>query len=643
VEIVQYFIVDLILHLYICGLKLETLCGIIGIWAKNKNGETELHNINKAVASISHRGPDNQSNKIYSNLAIGHARLSIIDTRESANQPMFDDTGRYSIVFNGEIYNYKEIRQGLELEGYRFTTNSDTEVLLNLLISKGKKGLERINGFFAFIFYDKDENKLLFARDRMGIKPLLIFEDGDKIILSSEIHSFFDFKVDRSINTEALNYYFRLTYIPAPASILHNSYKILPGQAGEITEEGLTLSRYYSIKRQPFIKTGFGEAVDDLRSLLTQAVKDRLIADVPLGTFLSGGIDSSIVSAIAARNKDGLETFSIGFEHQYFNESEYAQMAANHIGSKHHEFIIGKKEFLEGFDEFLNRIDEPFADSSAFAVDFLAKKTKQHVTVALSGDGADELFGGYRKHRAELAIREMGRTKERTIKLIASMTGESKSSRSDKWGDLNRKIQKLRKGLDLSNEERYFEWCSFSSQNDVYDLLEPSNREKTEWSGGEIINMNDVLIADQQMVLANDMLKKVDLMSMAHSLEVRTPFLDHRIVEFANSLPLKFKMNQKTGKIILKEAFIDYLPKEIFTRSKKGFEIPLQDWLGSKIEDLFQTFIFSEEYLREQGLFDVNFIRFLGKNIKSKNFGERIYLVWSLIVFQHWYNRYIYE
>lgn len=617
------------------------MCGIIGIWAKNKNGENELVKIDQAVSQISHRGPDNQSSKIYSNLALGHTRLSILDTREAANQPMTDETGRYSIVFNGEIYNYKEIRQGLELEGFRFTTNSDTEVLLNLLISKGEAGVERLNGFFAFIFFDEKENKVLFARDRLGIKPLMIYEDEDKIILSSELSSVFAFDVDKTFDDDALNLYFRLTYMPAPTGILKNEYKILPGQLGVISEEGLELKRYYKVQRQAFIKTGFGEGVDDLRSLLTQSVKDRLISDVPLGSFLSGGLDSSIISAIAARHKENLETFSIGFDHEYFNESPYAKLVADHIGSVHHEFIIGRKEFEEELDGFLDAIDEPFGDSSAFAVKFLAKKTREHVSVALSGDGADELFGGYRKHRAELAIREMSRTKERSIKILANAFGNSKSSRSERWGDLNRKLQKLNRGMELSDEDRYFEWCCFSTQEDVFDLLEPSNRTTVEWKGAEIENMNDILIADQNMTLPNDMLKKVDLMSMAHGLEVRTPFLDHRVVEFANSLPLKFKMNQKVGKIILRESFRDYLPQEIFNRPKQGFEIPIQDWLGAKIEEILKSEIFSKKYISKQGLFDSDYIQFLAQNINSKNFGDKIYLVWSLVVFQNWYNKYI--
>ncbi|MCB9224103.1 MAG: asparagine synthase (glutamine-hydrolyzing) [Crocinitomicaceae bacterium] len=617
------------------------MCGIVGIWTKNKQGESELLKINDAVSRLKHRGPDHQDSKTYSNLALGHARLSIIDTRESANQPMLDETGRYCLVYNGEIFNYKEIRQGLELEGVRFTTNSDTEVLLHLLILKGIDGLERVNGFFAFIFYDQQENKVLFARDRMGIKPLVIYEDEDKIILSSEMHALFAFDIDKTLDNSALNYYLRLSYSPAPTNMLTRCFKIIPGQAGEITEDGLKLHRYYKTIRQPFISGGFSESVKDLRSLLTQSVKDRLISDVPLGSFLSGGVDSSIVSAIASRHKEDLETFSIGFDHPYFNESGHAKVVAEHIGSKHHEFIIGKEEFVSNFDEFLDRIDEPFADSSAFAVYFLSKKTKEHVTVALSGDGADELFGGYRKHRAELMIREMSVSKERGIRFLSKVFKSDRSSRSDKWGDFNRKINKLKNGLELSNTERYFEWCCFSSKMDVFDLLEPSHREEAGWKGAEIENMNDVLIADQLMVLPNDMLKKVDLMSMANQLEVRTPFLDHRIVELANALPLKFKLNQKTGKIILKEAFREYLPEGILSRPKQGFEIPLQDWLGEKLDEIMASQLFTKDYINEQGIFDFEYIQFLSKNIRSKQFGDKIYLVWSLIVFQHWYNKYV--
>lgn len=621
------------------SLKVETLCGIIGIWAKNSIGESEFDKMPSALQKLSHRGPDNQSIKTYSKVCLGHTRLSVIDPVESSNQPMSDATGKYHLIYNGEIYNYEELRQLLEFEGFRFSTNSDTEVLLNLLISEGEKGLEKINGCFSVVFYDEEQEQIIFARDRLGIKPLLIYEDENKIILTSEMTPLFEFDIDKSIEEAPLNHYFRLSYIPAPTAILKKAFKILPGQLGTIDSEGLQLRKFYSVKRLPLKKIPFQMAADELKSRLTIAVKDRLVSDVPLGTFLSGGMDSSIISAIAKKNKEDLQTFSVGFEHPYFNELEYSNRVAEHIGSDHHVIMLGKNDFKENFHDFLNAIDEPFGDSSSFAMYLLSKETKKHVTVALSGDGADELFGGYRKQRAEYLLRNTSATRKSVMKLGALLMSNMKVSRSNKVGDLNRRLQKMVKGFNLSNEKRYFEWCCFASEDEVHKILKKKWRAEAEWKGIMIEDMADFLIADQHMVLPNDMLKKVDLMSMAHGLEVRTPFLDHSMVELANSLPIEYKIDRKMGKILLKYAFESILPKEILYRSKKGFEIPIQDWLGDEITELLNSELFDQDFIHEQDIFEYKELAKLIKSIKSDSFGDRIYLIWSLIIFQHWYKR----
>lgn len=615
------------------------MCGIIGIWAKNKTGELQFEKLPNALKSISHRGPDNQSIKSYSNLVLGHARLSIIDLNESANQPMSDLTGRYHLVFNGEIYNYLELRQLLEYEGVNFTSQSDTEVLLHLLINKGEEALSKLNGFFSFIFFDQQEDQVLFARDRIGIKPLIIYEDEEKIILTSELQALFNFDIDKGIESNSLSQYFKLSYIPAPSAILNHAYKIKPGQMGVINAEGLNLKSYYKIERRPLARMSFDAAAEELKSRLTIAVKDRLVSDVPLGTFLSGGVDSSVISAIAKRQKKDLKTFSIGFDHPYFNESNYARMVAEHIKSDHHEFVLTKKDFKENFHDFLDSIDEPFGDSSAFAMYLLAKETKKHVTVALSGDGADELFAGYRKHRAELRLRMMSNTRKAAIKSFVSLFKKAKVSRSDKWGDVNRKLQKFTAGFELDEEERYFEWASFATNEEVEALLKSKWFVQSSRKGMSLDTMSDYLIADQRLVLPNDMLKKVDLMSMQHALEVRTPFLDHRVVEFANSLPIDYKMDTKIGKLVLKQAFRDMLPNEILLRKKQGFEVPLQEWLGSEISALLDSDLFSQEYIEEQGIFQFEYINRLLKSVKSNDFGEKIYVLWSLIIFQYWHNK----
>ncbi|UKN02217.1 asparagine synthase (glutamine-hydrolyzing) [Paracrocinitomix mangrovi] len=616
------------------------MCGIIGIWAKNSEGQSSFGQMTSALNVMSHRGPDYQGIKTYSKVCLGHARLSIIDLSADANQPMEDSTGRYSLIFNGEIYNYQELRSQLELEGCRFHTNSDTEVLMQLLLTKGLSALEKLNGFFAFVFYDKEEDRMLFARDRFGIKPLLFYEDDEKIILTSELSPLFKFNIDKTIDDVALNQYFRLTYIPAPSSILKRAFKVLPGQYGIIDQEGLQLKRYYKLERKPIVPQDFIACAEELKSRLTISVKDRMIADVPVGAFLSGGVDSSIIAAVAKHQKEDLKTFSIGFDHPYFNESQYSDLMAKHIGTDHHEFIVGKKEFQSYFERFLDSIDEPFGDSSAFAVYFLAEQTKKEVTVALSGDGADELFGGYKKHQAEYKMRRASSSKKRSVKWVSKILKNKAVSRSDKFGDFNRKLQKFSNGIGMTPEERYFEWCTFVDKQEVYDMLEPSFRTDFDLNIPDLYDMGDYLIADQKLVLPNDMLKKVDMMSMAHALEVRTPFLDHRVVEYANSVPLEFKLNPNAGKLLLKKAFDKEVPKEILFREKRGFEVPIQDWLGDEINGILNSELFSAKFLEDQNMFDKEYIGQLIKGITNNNFGERIYLIWSLIVFQNWYKKF---
>jgi asparagine synthase (glutamine-hydrolysing) len=617
------------------------LCGIIGILAKNKIGESSFDQLDIALDALKHRGPDSQDCKIHSNVAFGHVRLSIIDADDRSNQPFCDASGRYTLIFNGEIYNFKELRNDLEIKGVEFVTNSDTEVLLHLLIKEREKALPKLNGFFAFAFYDNQRDEILFARDRMGIKPIIIYEDGDKFILCSELNSLFHFDIDKTIDADALNHYLGLTYIPASHTIIEKAYKIKPGEYGIIREKSVVINAYTEVRRNPYAKLNYEDSVTELQKLMNSAVERRLISDVPLGCFLSGGVDSSVVATIAAKQKEKLDTFSIGFDHKYFDESGYARQVADKIGSNHHEFILTKKNFEDEFENFLEAIDEPFADSSAFATFLLAKETRKEVTVALSGDGADELFGGYNKHKALLKSEDYTPRDKILVKGVSSVLGSFSNNRTSKWGQINRKVQKMNSGLKLDIEARYWHWCHFVSIEDVVNILKPEHYRTINWEGYMIQDVSDSLIADQHFVLANDMLKKVDLMSMANSLEVRTPFLDPNVVDFANSLPLAFKLGKNATKRILKDAYREELPEDVIDRPKKGFEIPLQEWLGDQISEILNSDKFSQEFIEEQGIFNYDGVRTLLKKVSNKSFGDRIYLVWSLLIFQHWWKKYM--
>ena len=621
--------------------KVNTLCGIVGIWLKNESALVQKEQLEASINAIKHRGPDIQQTKIDANVGFAHARLSILDLSDQATQPMTDSSGRYTLIFNGEIYNYKDLIKKLP-EDVVLKSTSDTEVLLQYLIHFGLSSLTDLNGFFSFVFYDHHHKELSYARDRYGIKPLLIYEDQDQIILASEISSFFSFDINRSLNKKALHLLFQLTYIPAPHSILEQVKSILPGHAGTIKNGVVEDFKFYDINHNSSADLTYDEALRTVKTKVESAVKKRLMSDVPLGTFLSGGVDSSIISLVAKQFKRDLKTFSIGFDERYFDESEYAIEMAESISSNHHQIQLTKEDFIEKFQSFLNLNHQPFADSSAFAVYVLSQKTKTYVTVCLSGDGADELFGGYRKHEAEFKVRQLSGFKRTGIRWLSKLTSSLPKGRHGKWVELNRQLQKLNDGIHLSLGERYWRWLTFIEETEKDKLLK-SKKTNINPTFSITDNLNSVFLSDQQFVLPNDMLTKVDRMSMSQGLEVRTPFLDHELVEFVNSLPSHFKVNQSGRKRILIDAFKDQLPDRIYNREKKGFEIPIFDWLKTEIKSIFESKLFSKELILSQNIFDYDYIQRLKKEVSSSEIGENVHLIWTLIIFQNWWYRNIWN
>lgn len=642
------------------------MCGIVGIVSKNKQ---QLSFINDAVKVLSKRGPDNQSTKEFEILSLGHARLSIIDKSKSANQPLADHTKRYTIIFNGEIYNYLDLKEELIGDGVRFSTNSDTEVLLNLYIKYGELCLEKLNGFFAFSIFDKQENSLFIARDRLGIKPLLYYYDGSDFIFSSELKAIFQFKIDKTIDQVSLFNYLQFNYIPTQNSILKKVKKLSPGCFIKIKKindiDEIKEDSYYEIpynQEETIVKNAFNydKSKEMLYNLLDESVRKRLVADVSVGTFLSGGVDSSIVSLIARKHKPDLQTFSIGYKDEpFFDETLYAEAVAKKIGSNHHIFRLSNDELYENLNDILDYIDEPFADSSAIAVYLLSLHTKRHVTVALSGDGADEMFSGYNKHMADFKARHPG-IKESLVKTAYPLFRWLPKSRNSKLTNLNRQLHKFSLGANLSNKERYWKWASILSEEKANYLLKeelifnPQRLSDTAFEykkrKEELLkyirkngDLNDVLYTDMKMVLTNDMLRKVDSMSMANSLEVRTPFLDHKLVNFAFSLPKAFKINADMKKKILQDAFKDELPVEVYNRPKHGFEVPLLSWFRNELKDRIENDLLGDELIEEQGIFNPAAIRELKLQLYSNNPNDAHATIWALIVFNSWWKKYIKE
>ena len=611
------------------------MCGITGYISLRKEISHSKTFLDKAIKSLNKRGPDNIGKYRNNFCELAHSRLSIIDTSSISNQPMIDSSDRYIIVFNGEIYNYKKIRKDLISLGYDFKTQSDTEVVLCSYIHYKEKCIDLFDGFFAFCIYDLKENKSLIARDRFGIKPLYYSLNAERILFASELKSLLCYPIDKNIDRDAINLYFKFNYIPAPYSILESCKKLLPGECVIIENSNVVFKRYYTYYPKEETSDNYNKAKDKIENLLYSSVESRMIADVPLGTFLSGGVDSSIISLIASRIKPDINTFSIGFpDEPLFDESKYAEQVAKHINSKHHTFNVTNKILYQNLDEILDYMDEPFADSSALNVFLLSKQTRQHITVALSGDGADELFSGYNKHSA-LFFADNKSLQNIAIKNLGSLFNLMPQSRNSKIGNLGRKLSKLSKGLNLNKEDRYLSWASFMSDNTIRSLTNYSSLINP-IKNIEVKNFNDYLFADFSLVLPNDMLKKVDLMSMANSLEVRTPFLSNELVEYVFSLPVSYKIDLKDKKKILKDIYRKDMPDNLFERNKHGFEVPLNKWYKKELKTYLDDKIFSNNLLVNYGYLEQEELSRMSYQLEKGSSGDIVFQTWALIVLEHW-------
>ena len=628
------------------------MCGITGIVAFKQEGERYLQTIQTATDCLSKRGPDDNGIYIHKKVALGHRRLSIIDTSHAAAQPMSDPTGRFHLIFNGEFFNFKEHRKDLLSKGVSFQTNSDTEVLLHLYINEGQKALEKVNGFFALALYDKQEQTLFIARDRMGVKPLLYYYDDEKLFFASEMKALLAMGIPKELDHDAMHLYFQLNYLPPDVSIFKRVQKLKPGAYLLIhldKKEKPQESTYYDIPGGKDIvlnNPDFNTAEKKITALLNDAVQRRLISDVPLGAFLSGGLDSSVIVAIASKYVAKLNTFSIGFsEESHFDETNYAELVARKFNTNHHTFKLTSNDLLKELFNMLDYLDEPFADSSALNVYILCKETKKQVTVALSGDGADEIFGGYQKHKAEWLLRNNSGSAF-IVRSIAPLIRNLKGSRQGTLANKFRQLQRFSQGAELSAQDRYWLWCSIASKKETDALLVKPAGEKYQSvrkNYSDLIDeedLNSVLSADMKLVLAGDMLVKVDSMSMANSLEVRNPFLDKEVVNYAFMLSSEYKIDGHSQKKIVRNAFRNILPEEISNRSKKGFEVPLVRWFTNELKSLITDDLLEDNFITEQGVFKLEEVRRLKMQLFSPHPGDAAARIWALIVFQYWYRNY---
>jgi asparagine synthase (glutamine-hydrolysing) len=626
------------------------MCGIIGYVDFTNTAPKDL---SQGLKALHRRGPDFQSQCQIDHVALGHARLSILDTSAAAHQPMTEAAGELTIVFNGEIFNYLELRAQLISQFQEtFQTHSDTEVLLKLYKHHGIHFLNRLNGFWAFCIYDRRTKTTFIARDRYGVKPVLYCHTDQYFCFASELKGLITLGIKKDLDYDALFYYFQLNYIPAPQTIFSSVKKLLPGHYALIEKGQVELNSYYTIDQKYLNKSveiDYPKAQSTLKKLLDESVERRMISDVPLGAFLSGGIDSSIISGIAASKVNQLNTFSIGFKDEpFFDETKYAQLTAKHFKTHHTVFSLSNQDLFEHLHEVLDYIDEPFADSSALAVFILSKFTRKEVTVALSGDGADEIFGGYNKHKASVYARQYAPLKN-LFKAGMPILNQLPKSRQSFIGNTFRQAHRFAKGVSLSHAERYWRWCLFDDDTYAARLLDAklhmhhSKKIKAHYLAHftESGNFNEELYADMGLVLQNDMLVKVDWMSMANSLEVRTPFLDYTIVDFAFQLPVKYKIEGGITKKILKETYRDFLPPELFHRPKHGFEVPLLKWFRTDLQSMICDDLLSASFIQEQGIFNPNTIEQLKTQLFSTHPGEIHAKIWALIVFQTWWKKYM--
>lgn len=632
------------------------MCGIVGIFAYTDRGRERIARLPFALQTLMQRGPDAQNTYGTENYALGHARLSIIDTSNAANQPFIDPTGRYVLVFNGEIFNYQELRKE-KLKDLELKTSSDTEVLLHLLIRYGTDCLQDLQGFFAFCLYDTLLQKALLARDRYGKKPLVFYNDTDCFVFASQIKTIEAFNLPFNLSQNTVYQYFRYSYNPSNIDTIYNEvHKLSPGSLMHVDMKSghMSQQQWYHLPTPPLVNDNafsYKEAQSQLVDLLDLAVQDRMVADVPLGAFLSGGTDSSAVVALASRHTQRLKTFSIGYDDAPFlDESPYADLVAKQFKTEHHKFVINNKVLLDNLLPMLEALDEPFADSSALALYVLAQHTRKHVTVALTGDGADELFAGYQKYLGHFKLQNPGVLLSQMV-YFQNIVGLLPKSRNGLLSNKIRQLQKFIEGLKLDPHERFLRYCSVNTSTGLGQLFHNKFKNNLLWSeidtleqklshrNVEINDVNGILWRDQQMVLPNDMLVKVDLMSMANSLEARSPFMDHRVVAFANQLPQAYKIDGHMKKKVVQDAFKDLLPAALYNRPKKGFDVPMIPWFRKELKAYIFEDLLSKEYLEQQQIFDYKHIEKLKMKLFSNDIADVQAQLWALVVFQHWYKK----
>ncbi len=626
------------------------MCGIVGRY-NFFSGAPVKPEVLKAMGDfLAHRGPDGEGIYQKNNLGFSHRRLAVIDLTEAAEQPMVRENGQFVITYNGEIYNFQELRGQLERLGHRFNSQSDTEVVLASYQEYGTKCVEHLRGMFAFAIWDEGEKRLFLARDRVGKKPLYYWIHQDGISFASEPKAFLaDPHFKPEVNIEAISHYLTYQYVPSPLSAFQGIQKLPPAHVLIVQNKHINIERYWKLSYGTTFSGSFEDAQQELLAKLKEATELRLMSDVPLGAFLSGGIDSSVIVALMAKlGVEHIKTFSIGFEEKAYNELPFARLVAQQYETDHHELIVTPNA-TEMFQKLVWFYNEPFADSSAIPTLYLAEMTKQHVTVALNGDGGDENLLGYDRYVASLYGSWYDRLPtpiRRMLEWGTQLLPDASESKT-----ILSRLKRFVTVLSETPERRYGYWMSHFDPIMKQQLCTEEFMQKSGHSDsfGLLVNafqksdakefLSRLLDVDVNMYLTDDLLVKVDIASMAHGLEARSPFLDHHVMEFCASLPSSMKLKGRDKKYVLKQAVRSLLPAKILNRPKMGFGVPLDRWFREDLREMAYDILLSPRAV-QRGYFHKHAVeKLLDEHVSgTKNWHYRL---WNLLMLELWHRTYI--
>jgi asparagine synthase (glutamine-hydrolysing) len=650
------------------------MCGIAGAAWTAGGQPIARDDLERMTQAIVHRGPDD-AGQFWSSppgengvpdpaapgAALGFRRLSIIDLA-AGHQPLSNEDETIWIVFNGEVYNYRELRPGLEARGHRFATHTDTETIVHLYEEEGIDCVHRLRGMFAFAIWDNRRKRLVLARDRLGKKPLVYRHEAGRLLFASELKSILQVPgIPREVNAEAVDLFLTYQYVPHPRSILKGFNKLSPGHLAVYENGRLEVKRYWTApySNSDFARLAHLQGSDSwtdeqwrttLRETLTESVRLRMRSDVPIGAFLSGGIDSTITAGVMQSLSDRpIHTFSIGFPVPQFDERSYAREAAAHLKTNHHEYVV-EPSALESLPKLTWHYDEPFGDSSAIPTRYLAEVTRREVTVALSGDGGDELFAGYDRYDAVRLASRIDRLPHWLRGVFAWNLWQQLPTSTNQRA-LGRRIKRFAAGLAESPERRYLRWITIFDAERRRELYSPEFRERLDGfdSANFLLDcyracpdrdlVTRTTCVDVNSYLPCDILTKVDIATMAHSLEARCPFLDHHVVELAARMPIRLKQHGGKGKRILLETFADLLPASIQNRPKMGFGVPLAHWFRAELKPLLYDTLL-DPTARSRGYFDPAQVARLVEEHQSGKW-DHSYRLWALIVLERWHRAFI--